>query len=77
MICEPCRIPHRPDECIDAEAGRVYPWRWCFCQHLPYEHPNAASTAAEPEHQGEDQGEEKPEESAEAASSETSSPKQG
>lgn len=35
MICEPCRPPHQPEDCIDSKAGREYPWRHCCCQHQP------------------------------------------
>lgn len=36
MICEPCRSPHRAEDCVDADDGRTYPWNHCFCQHQAY-----------------------------------------
>lgn len=35
MICEPCREPHMPADCVDAAAEREGAWRACCCQHQP------------------------------------------
>jgi len=45
MICTPCREPHRPEDCIDSQAGREPQWRHCACQHHPYE--TATATTAD------------------------------
>lgn len=45
MICQPCREPHDPADCIDSKAGREYPWRHCACQHHPRpDQPNPKET---------------------------------
>lgn len=37
MICEPCRTPHQPQDCVDEQPSprRIYPYRHCACQHHP------------------------------------------
>jgi len=59
MICEPCRASHKPGDCIDAVAGREYPWRHCACQHKP--RTAAEQTTDACDHETSNDGEEEPE----------------
>ena len=36
MICPPCRVQHRAEQCEDTQAGREGVQRRCYCQHKPY-----------------------------------------
>ncbi len=45
-ICQPCRMPHRPEVCEDTLAGRTGLARSCFCQHKPHSTAVSAQPAA-------------------------------
>ena len=57
MICEGCRPAHAAADCVDTQAGRLYPHRHCVCQHEPRAAGAVAlPSAAEVQQGGRDDG---------------------
>ncbi len=48
MICDGCKPPHTPADCVDTIAGRDYPHRVCACQHKPRQPRATAAPPADP-----------------------------